>query len=93
MTLVGAALGQIAFVHQNIEAILVGIVLLSVTPTGIEFMRACRRSTGSEPKTATGRATKRRCQGLTAAVRDPARATHLLRTLLVLTNLEPPADR
>ncbi|MFF0725872.1 DedA family protein [Streptomyces sp. NPDC004134] len=40
VTLLGAALGQIDFVHQNIEAILIGIVLLSVLPIVIEFLRA-----------------------------------------------------
>ncbi|MEU8569416.1 VTT domain-containing protein [Streptomyces pathocidini] len=42
VTLLGAALGQIDFVHENIEAILVGIVLLSVVPIVIEYLRARR---------------------------------------------------
>lgn len=45
VTLLGAALGQVDFVHQHIEAILIGIVLLSVLPIVIEFLRA-RRSSG-----------------------------------------------
>ncbi|MER5970683.1 VTT domain-containing protein [Streptomyces sp. NPDC002055] len=40
VTLLGAALGQIDFVHQHIEMILVGIVLLSVVPIVIEYLRA-----------------------------------------------------
>ncbi len=45
VTLLGAALGQVAFVHEHIEAILIGIVLLSVLPIAIEYLRA-RRSSG-----------------------------------------------
>ncbi|THA25795.1 DedA family protein [Streptomyces sp. RKND-216] len=45
VTLLGAALGQVDFVHQHIEAILIGIVLLSVLPIVIEYLRA-RRSSG-----------------------------------------------
>ncbi|MET7637104.1 VTT domain-containing protein [Streptomyces sp. NPDC005438] len=44
VTLLGAALGQVDFVHQHIEMILVGIVLLSVMPIVIEFLRARRGS-------------------------------------------------
>ena len=42
VTLLGAALGQIDFVHQHIEAILIGIVLLSVLTIVIEYLRARR---------------------------------------------------
>ncbi|MGP3969814.1 DedA family protein [Streptomyces sp. 6N223] len=42
VTLLGAALGKVDFVHQNIEAILIGIVLLSVLPIAIEYLRARR---------------------------------------------------
>ncbi|MEU6079965.1 VTT domain-containing protein [Streptomyces sp. NPDC047108] len=44
VTLLGAALGQIDFVHEHIEAILIGIVLLSVLPIVIEFLRARSKS-------------------------------------------------
>jgi membrane-associated protein len=44
VTLLGAALGQVEFVHQNIEGILVGIVLLSVLPIVIEYLRARGKS-------------------------------------------------
>jgi len=44
VTLLGAALGKIEFVHQNIEAILILIVLISVVPIAIEFLRARSRS-------------------------------------------------
>ena len=43
VTLLGALLGQIAAVRDNIEAMLVGIVLLSVTPIVVEFLRARKR--------------------------------------------------
>ncbi|MEO3751799.1 VTT domain-containing protein [Streptomyces sp. B6B3] len=42
VTLLGAALGQVDFVHENIELILVGIVLLSVVPIVVEYLRARR---------------------------------------------------
>ncbi len=44
VTILGYFLGQIAFVRSNIELILVGIVLISVVPIGIEFLRSRRRS-------------------------------------------------
>ncbi|MDX3429605.1 VTT domain-containing protein [Streptomyces sp. ME01-18a] len=44
VTLLGAALGKIDFVHQNIEMILILIVLISVVPIAIEFLRARSRS-------------------------------------------------
>ncbi|MET8328372.1 VTT domain-containing protein [Streptomyces sp. NPDC005181] len=40
VTLLGAGLGQIAFVRKNIEAMLILIVLISVVPIAIEFLRA-----------------------------------------------------
>lgn len=42
VTLLGAGLGQVDFVHRHIEAILVGIVLLSVVPIAVEYLRARR---------------------------------------------------
>ncbi|TDC72345.1 DedA family protein [Streptomyces hainanensis] len=47
VTLLGAALGQVAFVNEHIELILIAIVLLSVVPIVIEFLRA-RRSSARE---------------------------------------------
>ncbi|WP_171052971.1 DedA family protein [Streptomyces marianii] len=44
VTLLGAALGKVEFVHQHIEAILIAIVLVSVLPIVIEFMRARSRN-------------------------------------------------
>lgn len=44
VTLLGAGLGKIEFVHQNIEAMLVLIVLISVVPIAIEFLRARSKS-------------------------------------------------
>jgi len=49
VTLLGAALGQIDFVHKNIEAILIGIVLLSVLPIVIEYLRARSRAKNPPP--------------------------------------------
>ncbi|MEV6567233.1 DedA family protein [Streptomyces kronopolitis] len=40
VTLLGALLGNVAFVHKNIEMILIAIVLVSVVPIAIEFLRA-----------------------------------------------------
>ncbi|SFB96073.1 DedA family protein [Streptomyces aidingensis] len=49
VTLLGAALGRIAFVRDNIELMLVGIVLLSVTPIVVEFLRARRAARPAAP--------------------------------------------
>lgn len=58
VTLLGAALGKIDFVHQHIELILVGIVLLSVIPIVIEFLRgrgkAKKEAASAEPTGARG---------------------------------------
>jgi membrane-associated protein len=43
VTLLGYWLGQIEFVKANIELILIGIVLLSVIPIGVELWRNSRR--------------------------------------------------
>ncbi|MEV8569118.1 VTT domain-containing protein [Streptomyces sp. NPDC051322] len=40
VTLLGAALGKVAFVNAHIELILVAIVLVSVVPIAIEYLRA-----------------------------------------------------
>ena len=40
----GYFLGQVTFVKSNIELILIGIVVLSVLPIAVEFLRA-RRTT------------------------------------------------
>ncbi|MFF5766637.1 DedA family protein [Streptomyces tanashiensis] len=40
VTLLGASLGKVEFVHRHIELILVGIVLISVIPVAIELLRA-----------------------------------------------------
>lgn len=42
VTVLGYFLGQIAFVKDNIEFILVGIVVVSVVPVGVELLRARR---------------------------------------------------
>lgn len=48
VTLLGSWLGSIAFVRKNIEAILILIVLLSVVPIIIEFLKA-RKAKGNQP--------------------------------------------
>ncbi|HEY5833173.1 DedA family protein [Streptomyces sp.] len=51
VTLLGYWLGQIAFVHENIEAMLVLVVLISVLPIGIEYLRSRRKgSAESAPR-------------------------------------------
>ncbi|WSU67751.1 VTT domain-containing protein [Streptomyces sp. NBC_01102] len=50
VTVLGAALGKIAFVHENIEMILILIVLISVVPIVIEYLRA--RSRGKKERAA-----------------------------------------
>ncbi|NWF27041.1 VTT domain-containing protein [Streptomyces sp. PKU-EA00015] len=68
VTLLGAALGKVEFVHKNIEAILILIVLISVLPIVIEFLRARSRNkkeaaasddAAEAPSTARGRHAKR----------------------------------
>ncbi|ORT59037.1 VTT domain-containing protein [Streptomyces sp. CB03238] len=44
VTLLGASLGNIPFVHEHIEAILILIVLISVVPIVIEYLRARSQS-------------------------------------------------
>ncbi|MCF6523134.1 DedA family protein [Streptomyces sp. JJ36] len=48
VTLLGAALGQVDFVHAHIEKFLLGIVLLSVLPIAIEYWRARRGNGGGD---------------------------------------------
>jgi membrane-associated protein len=43
VTTLGYFLGQVAFVRSNIEFILLGIVVVSVIPVGIELLRGRRR--------------------------------------------------
>jgi membrane-associated protein len=43
VTILGYFLGRVAFVKSNIELILVGIVVISVIPIAIEFLRGRRR--------------------------------------------------
>ncbi|MFE0640208.1 DedA family protein [Streptomyces sp. NPDC058877] len=50
VTLLGASLGKIEFVHQHIEAILVGIVLVSVIPVAIEILRARSQGRKNPPQ-------------------------------------------
>ncbi|MFD4316805.1 DedA family protein [Streptomyces sp. NPDC058548] len=50
VTLLGASLGKIEFVHQHIEMILVGIVLISVVPIVIEVLRSRSQSKKAQAK-------------------------------------------
>ncbi|MFB6551688.1 DedA family protein [Streptomyces sp. NPDC056405] len=60
LTLVGYYLGQIAFVRDNIEAIVIGIVLVSGIPIiieGIKMRRRTRRAPSAGQETATAPST------------------------------------
>ncbi|WP_369248230.1 DedA family protein [Streptomyces sp. R41] len=50
VTLLGSWLGNIEFVHKNIEAILILIVLVSVVPIAIEFLRARSKAKKNPPQ-------------------------------------------
>ena len=71
VTLLGAALGNVEFVHKNIELMLVAIVLVSVVPIAIEFLRARSKAKKAGPG----------AQGSsdTAAPRPPQRRRHAKR--------------
>lgn len=52
VTLLGSALGKIDFVHEHIELMLIAIVLLSIVPIVIEFLRArgkAKKEAAAEP--------------------------------------------
>jgi membrane-associated protein len=49
VTVLGYFLGQVAFVGAHIEAIFVVIVLVSIIPIGIEYLRARRRAEPTPP--------------------------------------------
>ncbi|MEW2165494.1 VTT domain-containing protein [Streptomyces sp. NPDC007084] len=49
VTLLGSWLGNIEFVHKNIELILILIVLVSVVPIAIEFLRARSKAKKNPP--------------------------------------------
>ncbi|MEV0320732.1 DedA family protein [Streptomyces sp. NPDC050658] len=49
VTMLGAWLGKIDFVHKNIEAILILIVLISVVPIVVEFLRARSKAKKAGP--------------------------------------------
>ena len=50
VTLLGAVLGQFAFVKNNIELILILVVFVSVIPLIIEFLRARRGGKGAHTR-------------------------------------------
>lgn len=49
VTSLGYFLGQVEFVHDNIEPIIIGIVALSVVPIAVELLRARRSRPGAVP--------------------------------------------
>lgn len=49
VTSLGYFLGQVDFVHDNIEPIILGIVALSVVPIAVELLRARRSRPGAVP--------------------------------------------
>lgn len=53
VTVLGYFLGQIAFVKSNIEFILIGIVVISVVPIGIQLLRSRRHAAQAAPDEAT----------------------------------------
>ncbi|MBO3083250.1 VTT domain-containing protein [Cellulomonas fengjieae] len=48
VTLLGYALGNVTFIKENIEALLIAVVLVSVIPIGVELLKARRK--GGEPE-------------------------------------------
>ncbi|MEV0006227.1 VTT domain-containing protein [Micromonospora sp. NPDC050980] len=59
VTVLGYFLGQIAFVKSNIEFILIAIVLVSVVPIGIQFLRSRRHAaTPATEETVAGNASR-----------------------------------
>lgn len=49
VTILGYFLGQVGFVRSNIELILIGVVVLSVIPIGVELLRGRRRGRDGQP--------------------------------------------
>ncbi|GGK03884.1 membrane protein [Streptomyces camponoticapitis] len=74
VTLLGAALGKIDFVHKNIEMILILIVALSVLPIVIEFLRA---RSHSKKAGAAGEPTGHATPGNPAGPAAPGQHTHV----------------
>ncbi|MFF1476581.1 DedA family protein [Streptomyces sp. NPDC058301] len=54
VTLLGASLGNVEFVHKHIELMLVAIVLVSVIPIAIEFLRARSKAKKAGPGAGSG---------------------------------------
>ncbi|MFD9485343.1 DedA family protein [Streptomyces sp. NPDC059991] len=75
VTLLGAALGNVEFVHKHIELMLIAIVLVSVVPIAIEFLRARSKAKKAGPGDGPGAA------GPSAppAARPPQRRRHAKR--------------
>ncbi|MBW1599990.1 DedA family protein [Streptomyces sp. JJ38] len=73
VTVLGAMLGQIAFVRDNIEPILLGIVFLSVIPIIVELWRA-RRENGRAAAGAASAAAAGTASAAVTAAAGPAAA-------------------
>ncbi|MFE5140906.1 VTT domain-containing protein [Streptomyces fagopyri] len=72
VTLLGSWLGNIAFVNDNIEAILILIVLVSVVPIAIEFLRARSKARKNPPEPEAPQGPAGYPQQFTAPVMDDA---------------------
>ncbi|SFF44126.1 membrane-associated protein [Actinacidiphila alni] len=73
VTLLGYWLGQIEFVHKNIEAMLVLVVLISVVPIGIEYLRSKSKAKKNGTANAGGNASNAAAESVIpgAAAGDP----------------------
>ena len=65
VTVLGYWLGQIDFVHKNIEAMLVLVVLISLVPIAIEYLRS--RKKGGAAMSTTGEGSPARSAGASGA--------------------------
>ncbi|MHA5050369.1 DedA family protein [Streptomyces sp. SD15] len=72
VTLLGSWLGNIEFVNKNIEAILILIVLISVVPIIIEFLRARSQAKKNPPEPGTPQGPAQYQQSAPAPVMDDA---------------------
>ncbi|OIV35643.1 hypothetical protein BIV57_20415 [Mangrovactinospora gilvigrisea] len=60
VTVLGYFLGQISFIRDNIEAMFIVIVLISIVPLIIEFLRSRRHKSASDAPAATTRGRHRK---------------------------------
>ncbi len=72
VTVLGYFLGQIAFIRDNVEAIFIVIVFVSVVPIGFEYLRSRRKAARTVPSAGGGR----RAAGPVAAPAPQQRGRH-----------------